>query len=134
METEDWRPYLHAGCWRRRAGDGGGAEQDDAAAPEMEEVSEMEEGSAPPSPIRAERDDAAAPEMEEAPEMDEGSESSSPIPLARAPILPRQLVACWFYRALRCWLLVVQLLLTWWELGFGRKEAGMGRWASEVGH
>ena len=96
METEDWRPYLHAGCWRRRAGDGGGAEQDDAAAPEMEEVLEMEEGSAPPSPIRAERDDAAAPEMEEAPEMDEGSAPSSPIPLARAPILPRQLVACWF--------------------------------------
>jgi hypothetical protein len=96
----------------------------------------MEEGSAPPSPIRAERDDAAASEM------DDGSAPSSPIPLARAPILPRQLVACWFYRALpagsygalRCWLLVVQLLLTWWELGFGRKEAGLGRWASEVGH
>jgi hypothetical protein len=46
METEDWRPYLHASCWRRRAEDGGGAERDDATAPEMEE------DSAPPSPIR----------------------------------------------------------------------------------
>jgi hypothetical protein len=72
-----------------------------------------------------------------APEMEEGSAPPSPIPLARALILPRQLVGCWFVSrvclwALRCWLLVVQLLLTWWELG--KRKLGWAAGQSEVGH
>jgi hypothetical protein len=43
-ESGDWRPYLQAGCWRRHAGDGGGAEEDDAAVSPVT-------GSAPPSPV-----------------------------------------------------------------------------------
>jgi hypothetical protein len=41
LDSGDWTPYLQAGCWRRRAGDGGGAEGDDAAVSPVT-------GSAPP--------------------------------------------------------------------------------------
>ena len=43
-ETGDSTPYLHAGYWRRRAGDGGGAEGDDALVSPVT-------GSASPSPV-----------------------------------------------------------------------------------
>jgi hypothetical protein len=45
LDSGDWRPYLQAGCLRRHAGDGGGAEGDDAAVSPVT-------GSAPPSPAQ----------------------------------------------------------------------------------
>jgi hypothetical protein len=45
LDSGDWRPYLQAGYWRRRAGDGGRAEGDDAAVSPVT-------GSAPPSPAQ----------------------------------------------------------------------------------
>jgi hypothetical protein len=70
--------------------------------------------------------------------MEEGSAPPSPIPLARAPILPRQLVACWFVSrvclwVLRCWLLV-RCAASTHVVGIGKKEARLGHWASEVRH
>jgi hypothetical protein len=80
LDSGDWRPYLQAGCWRRRAGDGRGAEGDDATVSPVT-------GSAPPSPVARRR-------------------HLHSVPLG---FLPRQLVAwsascAW---ALLCWLLVV---------------------------
>jgi len=89
-----WRRGLQAGCWRRRAGDGGGAEGDDAAVSPVT-------GSAPPSPAQC----------------------SARVPPSAAGCLVR-VVCAW---ALLCWLLVVQLLLTWWEWEKGSWAGPLGR-------
>jgi hypothetical protein len=82
---------------------------------------------------------AAAPGMEEGP-----MPPYPPSPVARrrhrhsVPLgfLRPQLVA-WFVScvpALLCWLLVVTCATSAQVVGIGKKEAGLGRWASEVGH
>jgi hypothetical protein len=107
LDSGDWRPYLQAGCWRRRAGDGRGAEGDDATVSPVT-------GSAPPSPVARRR-------------------HLHSVPLG---FLPRQLVA-WSASCVpgRCsvgsWLCCAASAHV---VGIGKKEAGLGRWASEVGH
>jgi hypothetical protein len=118
LDSGDWRPYLQAGCWRRRAGDGGGAEGDDAAVSPVT-------GSAPPSPAQC----------------------SARVPPSAAGCLVRvvsrvclgvrcsvgsYLLVVQLLRSVGSCLLVVQLLLTWWESGKGKLgwAAGQVKWAT----
>jgi hypothetical protein len=99
LDSGDWRPYLQAGCWRRRAGDGGGTEGDDAAVSPVT-------GSAPLSPAQCS---------------------------ARVPPswLPGSCSVC--LGPGRC-SVGSGCAASAHVVGIGKKEAGLGRWASEVGH
>jgi hypothetical protein len=144
-ETGDSTPYLHAGYWRRHAGDGRGVEGDDAAVSPSPVVRRCllfrALGLLPRQLV------AAAPEMEEGPRGTMPLYPPSPVACRRLlfcalgrssldSLLPGSYVCAWVARAMLALdddgqasdrsAHVVEI---------GNIEVGLGSWAaSEVGH